>query len=270
MRRVVVVWHRSLPSGSFPFPRPPTHKRVRSHRPPGVGGSARAYDDGRKPIREGPRDESRVKERQGQYGIRSDFESRNACGYDAEDMVRESDAQLAQRLLARDEKALREAIAKYGRVVYGIARRVLAEASLAEEVAQDTFLALWRRPGAFDPDRGSLQAFLVGVARNKAIDLVRREESLRRAKDALLSEAESQEGTVVDETGVEEREEVRAALAQLSPLQREAILLAYFGGRTYREVASELGIPEGTAKTRLRDGLIKLREVMGIPEGTQP
>jgi RNA polymerase sigma factor (sigma-70 family) len=184
-------------------------------------------------------------------------------------MIRESDAQLAQRLLDRDEKALREAIDRYGRVVYGIARRVLAESSLAEEVAQDTFLALWRRPGAFDPGRGSLQAFLLGVARNKAIDLVRREESLRRAKDALLSEAESEDRAVVDETGLEEREEVRAALAQLSPLQREAILLAYFGGRTYREVASELGIPEGTAKTRLRDGLIKLRELMGTPEGTQ-
>lgn len=193
-----------------------------------------------------------------------------ACGYDAEDMISEPDVRLAQRLLERDEKALREAIAKYGRVVYGIARRVLAEASLAEEVAQDTFLALWRRPGAFDPERGSLQAFLLGVARNKAVDLVRREQSLRRAKDALVAEAESGDGASADEIGIEEREEVKAALAKLSPLQREAIVLAYFGGRTYREVAVELGIPEGTAKTRLRDGLIRLRELMGTPEGTGP
>lgn len=191
-----------------------------------------------------------------------------ACGYDAKDMIGESDVRLAQRLLERDEKALREAIDKYGRAVFGIARRVLAEASLAEEVAQDTFLALWRRPGAYDPTRGSLQAFLLGVARNKAVDLVRREESLRRARDALTVEAESGDGAPVDETGVEEREEVRAALTKLSPLQREAIVLAYFGGRTYREVAAELGIPEGTAKTRLRDGLIKLREFMGASEGT--
>jgi RNA polymerase sigma-70 factor (ECF subfamily) len=183
-------------------------------------------------------------------------------------MIGESDVRLAQRLLERDEKALREAIDRYGRAVFGIARRVLAEASLAEEVAQDTFLALWRRPGAYDPARGSLQAFLLGVARNKAVDLVRREESLRRAREALTVEAESGDGAPVDEIGVEEREEVRAALAKLSPLQREAIVLAYFGGRTYREVAAELGIPEGTAKTRLRDGLIKLREFMEAREGT--
>lgn len=191
-----------------------------------------------------------------------------ACGYDAEDMVNEPDVGLAERLLQRDEKALREAIAMYGRVVYGLARRVLAEPSLAEEAAQDTFLALWRRPGAFNPERGSLQAFLLGVARNKAIDLVRREESVRRAKDALMSEPEPGDGAAEDEIGIEEREEVRAALARLSPLQREAIVLAYFGGRTYREVALELGIPEGTAKTRLRDGLIKLRELMA-PQGTR-
>jgi RNA polymerase sigma-70 factor (ECF subfamily) len=182
-------------------------------------------------------------------------------------MVSKADVRLAERLLERDERALREAIATYGRVVYGMARRVLAESSLAEEVAQDTFLALWRRPGAFDPERGTLQAFLLGVARNKAIDLVRKEESLRRAKDALIAEAESVDAVSLDDMGIDEREEVRAALGKLSPLQREAIVLAYFGGRTYREVAVELGIPEGTAKTRLRDGLIKLRELMETPEG---
>jgi RNA polymerase sigma-70 factor (ECF subfamily) len=186
-------------------------------------------------------------------------------GYDDPTMDRVADARLAERLLARDEEALRTVIATYGRIVFGVARRVVAEASLAEEVAQDTFLALWRRPGAFDPDRGSLQSFLAGVARNKAVDLVRREESLRRTKDALVAEMES-ESPDPDAGGssgdVEERDEVKSALVQLSPLQREAILLAYWGGRTYREVAVELGIPEGTAKTRLRDGLAKLRELM--------
>lgn len=176
-----------------------------------------------------------------------------------------ADARLAQRLAERDQSALREAISAYGGIVHGVARRVVSEASLAEEVAQDTFLALWRRPGAYDPERGSLQSFLAGVARNKAIDLVRREESLRRTRDALMLEAEASSfDTDSDEQSyaVEEREHLRTALQNLSPLQREAIVLAYFGGRTYREVAAELGIPEGTAKTRLRDGLIKLREVL--------
>lgn len=182
-------------------------------------------------------------------------------------MERAADAELAQRLMSRDEEALRAVIATYGGAVFGMARRVLAEPTLAEEVAQDTFLSLWRRPGAYDPARGSLQSFLLGVSRNKAIDLVRKEESVKRTRDALTAsfEHDPDKRTTMDEPGqgFEDRQEVRTALAQLSPLQREAIVLAYFGGRTYREVASELDIPEGTAKTRLRDGLTKLRALMG-------
>lgn len=185
--------------------------------------------------------------------------------YDDRTMDPPADTLLVQRLMARDEKALRSAIDAYGRLVFGVATRILGEASLAEEVAQDTFLALWRRPGAFDPERGSLQSFLAGVARNKAVDVVRREESVRRTKDSLMAEIEStvEAGAAPGPSeDVEERDAVVAALGKLSPLQREAIVLAYFGGRTYREVAIELGIPEGTAKTRLRDGLIRLRELM--------
>ena len=185
--------------------------------------------------------------------------------YDDRTMDRRSDTLLVQMLMARDEDALRTAIDTYGRLVFGVAIRVLGESSLAEEVAQDTFVALWRRPGAFDPSRGSLQSFLAGVARNKAVDVVRREESLRRTKEALIAETEATVDEAVDVGAsgeIEERDAVVAALGKLSPLQREALVLAYFGGRTYREVATELGIPEGTAKTRLRDGLIKLREVM--------
>lgn len=177
-------------------------------------------------------------------------------------MDRVADARLAERLLGRDEGALREVIDTYGGAVYGVARRILAEASLAEEVAQDVFIALWRRPGAYDPARGGLQSFLLGVARNKAIDLVRREEALKRTRSALVAEFSTVPEEFEAGPGVEEREEVRNALVQLSEVQREAIVLAYFGGRTYREVAVELDIPEGTAKTRLRDGLIRLRELM--------
>ena len=181
------------------------------------------------------------------------------------------DEALVARLLARDEAALQEVIRRYGAVVFGMARRVVAEPSYAEEVAQDSFYALWRRPGAFDPQRGTLQAFLVGMARNKAIDLVRREEALRRAKDSLMAEIEGESagGAETEQMSrIDERHEVVAALEQLSPVQREAIVLAYFGGRTYREVADELGIPEGTAKTRLRDGLTKLRSLIASSKGS--
>lgn len=172
------------------------------------------------------------------------------------------DVQLIERLLVRDESALREVVDEYGGVVHGMARRVLADPTLAEEVAQDAFLALWRRPGAFDPARGSLQSFLLGIVRNKAVDLVRKEQSLRRTRDVLAKELPVTEPTHDPGAEVEERQRVSAALGKLSEVQREAIVLAYFGGRTYREVAHELEIPEGTAKTRLRDGLIRLREAL--------
>jgi RNA polymerase sigma-70 factor (ECF subfamily) len=180
----------------------------------------------------------------------------------------EADEALAARLMTRDEEALREAIEAYGGVVFGMAKRIVSDPNLAEEVAQDTFLSLWRRPGAFDVRRGGLGSFLMGVARNKGIDLVRREESLRRRRDSLASEMEAQAGADPGSDGlgtVDDREQVRAALAQLSDMQREAVVLAYFGGRTYREVAAELGVPEGTAKTRLRDGLLRLRQLLGGP-----
>ena len=177
-------------------------------------------------------------------------------------ITRPADTALAARLMARDEAALREVIDLHGPLVFGVAKRVLAESTLAEEAAQDAFLALWRRPGAFDPERGSLKTFLAVMARNKAIDLVRREESARRKADSLLSEMETGETTTRFDEQVDDRAEMRDALASLSEVQREAITLAYFGGRTYREVASELGIAEGTAKTRLRDGLMKLREAL--------
>ena len=178
-------------------------------------------------------------------------------------MDRTVDAEIAERLLERDEEALRQVMATHGPIVLAMARKVVSEPSLAEEVAQDTFVALWRRPGAYDPLRGSLQGFLLGIARNKGIDLVRREEALRRTRDSLLAEAAVASRTEPGTEQVEERQRVKAALEGLSSVQREAIVLAFFGGRTYREVAQELDIPEGTAKTRLRDGLMRLKQLFG-------
>lgn len=174
-----------------------------------------------------------------------------------------SDASFAERLMVRDEGALREVIALYGPTVNGMARRVLGDPTLAEEVAQDAFVTLWRRPGSFDPERGTLKSFLTSIARNKAIDMVRREESVKRKKEALIEELKTGKPAASDlDTDIEGRSEISDALGRLSKVQREAITLAYFGGRTYREVAGELGIAEGTAKTRLRDGLKKLKTVL--------
>jgi RNA polymerase sigma factor (sigma-70 family) len=176
-------------------------------------------------------------------------------------MEKQTEASVAERLMARDESALRELIDRYGSIVLGVARRIVAEPSYAEEVAQDAFVALWRRPGSFDPARGSLQSFLVGIARNKAVDLVRREESMRRRTEDLLAEAATGPATTTMDR-VHDVTDIQRAMSLLPEVQRQAISLAYFGGRTYREVAAELDIPEGTAKTRLRDGLLRLRQAM--------
>ena len=177
-----------------------------------------------------------------------------------------ADEAILERLMARDERALTEVVDAYSSYVLGMARRVLADSAMAEEVAQDVFVALWRRPGAFDPARGNLQGFLMGVARNKAIDLVRKEETRRRARDNLMAEQEMASEAPSATESIDERQRVMAALAQLSEPQKEAVVLAYYGGRTYREVSEELGIPEGTAKTRLRDGLARLRGLLGRGE----
>jgi RNA polymerase sigma-70 factor, ECF subfamily len=176
------------------------------------------------------------------------------------------DEDILESLLARDETMFKGVVNSYGAAVLGIARRVLTDHDLAEEVAQDTFVALWRRPGAFDPERGTLRSFLLVVARNKAVDLVRKEESRKRATEDLIQEAAMASDVAREDEHIEDKAEIRQALAQLSLVQREAILLAYFGGRTYREVARELKIPEGTAKTRLRDGFIKLRTLLSTSE----
>lgn len=191
-------------------------------------------------------------------------------GYDShsvtpiQDNSGRTDTSLVRALRSEDESALRTLIDRYGSLVLGVARRVIAEPSLAEEVAQDTFLTLWRRPHAFDESKGALSSYLARIGRNKAVDLVRKEESLKRTLDQLQGQESSAKPPIsepIDE--MLERKVLTEALARLSKVQREALVLAYFGGRSYREVSDELGIPEGTAKSRLRDGLIRLRELMG-------
>jgi RNA polymerase sigma-70 factor (ECF subfamily) len=125
---------------------------------------------------------------------------------------------------------------------------------------QDVFVRLWERPERFDPDRGTLRAFLVRDAHGRAVDRVRSETA--RARRQERHEREHLEGGATDLDrevwNMIRSEKMRAAVAELSPGEREAILLAYYGGFTYREVATLIGAPEGTVKTRIRSGLRKL------------
>ena len=169
-----------------------------------------------------------------------------------------SDFALLRGIESRDEQALLDAMAMHGSVLIGLARRLVRSPQLAEEIAQDVFVALWQRPERFDPLRGSLRTYLCAMTRNKSIDAIRKEEACRRTTEELLRAAH----VVPNEPAVETERSLYLewALAKLTHLQREAVTLAYFGGRTYKEVAEELRIPEGTAKTRLRDALTRLRQ----------
>lgn len=175
-----------------------------------------------------------------------------------------------ETLLARVAKGDQEAFALlYDRVagqVYGLVRRVLRDPAQAEEVAQEVFLEVWRQAPRFDPARGRARAWILTLAHRRAVDRVRSAQASRNRDERVAARDHSRPFDVVAEA-VEtraERDMVRAALVQLTDLQREAVELAYYGGYTYREVAELLGAPLGTVKTRLRDGLIRLRDTMGV------
>jgi len=166
------------------------------------------------------------------------------------------------RLVARDPAALTEVYDQFGSYVFGLAARVIGDRRAAEDVTQDVFLSVWERPEVFDPERGRLRTFVGTLAHRRAIDYVRREEARRRrsARDAAgaLTVPDVDEMAMAIVTA----EQVRAEVERLPADQREAIELAYFGGRTYRQVAEELGIPEGTAKSRMRLGLRRVADAL--------
>lgn len=145
--------------------------------------------------------------------------------------------------------------------VRGVARRVLRDPSLADEVAQEVMVEVWRKAGRFDPERGSAAGWVTTLAHRRAVDRVRSEQAARDRDDRVSRRDGGRPfDEVADEVALRlDHWQVRQALAQLTDRQREAVELAYFGGHTYRDVAEVLGIPEGTAKSRLRDGLARLR-----------
>lgn len=163
-----------------------------------------------------------------------------------------------------DQQAFARVFDGLGPLVYGVILRVVRAQSMAEEVAQDVFVEAWRQAPQFDPGRGSARAWLATIAHRRAVDRVRSEQARRNREDRQGQEVtrphDGVSEAVIDEL---DRRAVSAAVGQLSDVQREAIELAYYQGRTYREVAVLLGIAEGTAKTRIREGLSKLRVVMG-------
>lgn len=176
------------------------------------------------------------------------------------DLTELSDGALVVAIGRWRQDALAEAYRRHAGAVYALARRLLADPTLAEEVVQEVFLRLWDHADRFDPERGSLRSFLLAGCHGRSVDLIRSESS-RRARESREHRERAESGYDIEHEVVDlvVADSVRDALRQLPADERDAIQLAYFGGHTYREVAAELGQPEGTVKSRIRAGLRRLR-----------
>ncbi|MGH3114716.1 MAG: sigma-70 family RNA polymerase sigma factor [Gaiellaceae bacterium] len=170
------------------------------------------------------------------------------------------DARLVVAIARRRTDALAEVYRRHAGSILGLARRVLGDLRLSEEVVQEVFLGLWKAPDRFDPDRGSLRSYLLAQTHGKSVDLVRAEVA-RRGREEREARLRAEAGydlerEVLDLTMADR---VRRTMEELPEPERRAIELAYFGGQTYREVSVTLGEPEGTIKTRIRTGLKRMR-----------
>ena len=158
-----------------------------------------------------------------------------------------------------NQDAMAQLYDRYSSVVYAVALRVIGDTGAAEDVLQEIFMQLWRNPGAFDSSRGNLAPWLAVIARNRAVDALRKRKPQTELEDVTLSvspdlASETDRGRVA--------EKVRGALKQMPAAQRSALEMAYFEGYSHSEIASKTGEPLGTIKTRIRNGLMQLRKAV--------
>jgi RNA polymerase sigma-70 factor (ECF subfamily) len=173
------------------------------------------------------------------------------------------DEALLARVAQADPGAFEALYARYSGPAYSVAMGMLRDAVRAQEVTQDVFLAIWHGAREFDPARGRARTWILSVAHHKSVDAVRRS---RRHPTVPLSETMTSDTDVIE--GAQARIDaghVRRALEPLSIEQRTAIVLGYYGGYTQQEIAQRLGVPLGTIKTWMRDGLLRLRSILPVP-----
>jgi RNA polymerase sigma-70 factor (ECF subfamily) len=176
--------------------------------------------------------------------------------------IAQIEAALMRRIARRDERALAALYDRLAPLAYGLALRIARDARLAEDAVQDAFLRVWSRAGRFEPSRGSPRAWVLRITRNAAIDLLRAERALERAEArAVEQEPPAQPGPEDLVSGGRTAASMRCALDFLPSEQRHAIECAYFQGLSHSEIASREGIPLGTVKTRIRDGVSRLRRL---------
>jgi RNA polymerase sigma-70 factor (ECF subfamily) len=177
---------------------------------------------------------------------------------------RDAEAALMRRVRDGDERALEALHVRYSGPLYSLALQVTRSDRSAQDVVQEAFVAVWKDAGRFDPAKGSLSSWLFALARHKAIDLIRRETNIRKRTADVDLELEEAPDDVDEAVWIRvRRARVIAAMATLPEAQRTALELAFFGGLTHVEVAEKLDIPLGTAKTRIRTALLRLRETIG-------
>jgi RNA polymerase sigma-70 factor (ECF subfamily) len=173
---------------------------------------------------------------------------------------------LLQRSARGDESAFAAVYDAVSAKAYGLALRVVRDPAQAEEVLQESLLEVWRTASRYDASRGSAPAWILTIVHRRAVDRVRSAESATRRDTAYhdRNQPVSHDETAEAATASLEAHRVRSALASLTPVQREAVELSYLRGYTHTEIARMLDLPVGTAKTRIRDGLIRLRDTMGV------
>ena len=169
------------------------------------------------------------------------------------------DAIMMTAIRSGDEQAMAQLYEHYSAIVYSVALRVLGDSAAAEDVLQEVFMQLWRSPGIFDSARGSLPGWLAVIARNRAIDLLRKRRTDTDIADVFLY-CESDILRKMEWTGA--RVKIQDALALMPPAQRSALEMAFFEGHTHSEIAEKTGEPLGTIKTRIRAGLLALRKAL--------
>ncbi len=178
------------------------------------------------------------------------------------DLGRPTDSELVRRMQGGDEAALELLYGRYGGLIFTLAIRIVGDPELAREVLQDTFLKSWNGSESYDERRGRVPWWLMGIARNRAIDILRSRSHQARMReyDRLSAQAPDANDRGVDVLGV--RQEVVEALGTLTAVQRQTIELAYYGGLTQAEIARQLGEPLGTIKSRTRDAMDRLRTLL--------
>jgi RNA polymerase sigma-70 factor (ECF subfamily) len=178
----------------------------------------------------------------------------------------DGDAVLLERIAGGETAALEEFYDRYGGLVYAVCLRILRDASDAEEVLQEVFFEIWRRGDRYDPARANARVYLVHLTRSRALDRLRRirrrEEIGRRGLAVPTLDDEAGAPPLDQAVAAEERRRMRLALRSLPEAQRTAVMLSFFDGLSHSEIARELDTPLGTVKTRIRKGLVRLREIL--------